>query len=283
MNTSNTPITLIFGARGQIGGELARLLQDDGHAVLRATHGPATEQDQAHIDLGSGTGIDAAFARAQRAFLLCPPGFTRQDLLLAPAIESAVRHGLNKVVLMTAMGADADPESPLRRAELQLERSGLAYTVLRPNWFMQNFHNFWLHSILAEGRIKLPVGSAKGSFIDTRDIAAVAAKVLGDSAHNGRAYDLTGAEALDHDQIAALLSEASGRAIRFEDISPEAMRAGLLAAGLPADYADFLLTILGYFKQGYAERITTSVQDILGRSPIGFADHAREFRQVWAR
>jgi uncharacterized protein YbjT (DUF2867 family) len=282
MNPSNTPTTLIFGARGQIGSELARLLQVDGQHVLRATHSAATEPDQVHIDLGNGTGIDAAFARANRAFLLCPPGFTRQDLQLAPAIDAAVRHGLNKVVLMTAMGADADPESPLRRAELQLERSGLAYTVLRPNWFMQNFHNFWLHSILAEGRIKLPVGTAKGSFIDTRDIAAVAAAVLGNSAHNGRAFDLTGAQALDHDQVAALLSEASGRAIRFEDVPPEAMRANLLAAGLPPDYADFLLLILGYFKQGYAERITTSVQDILGRAPIGFAQHAREFRKVWA-
>jgi uncharacterized protein YbjT (DUF2867 family) len=282
MTPSTTPTTLIFGARGQIGSELARLLQADGQHVLRATHGAATEPDQVHIDLGNGTGIVAAFARANRAFLLCPPGYTRQDLLLAPAIEAAVRHGLNKVVLMTAMGADADPESPLRRAELQLERSGLAYTVLRPNWFMQNFQNFWLHSILAEGRIKLPVGTAKGSFIDTRDIAAVAAAVLGNSAHNGRAFDLTGAEALDHGQVAALLSETSGRAIRFEDIPPEAMRPGLLAAGLSPDYADFLLLILGYFKQGYAERITTSVQDILGRAPIGFAQHAREYRQVWA-
>lgn len=282
MNTPTTPTTLIFGARGQIGSELARLLQADGQAVLRATHGAATEPDQVHIDLASGNGINAAFARANRAFLLCPPGFTRQDLLLAPAIEAAVHQGLNKVVLMTAMGADADPDSPLRRAELQLERSGLAYTVLRPNWFMQNFHNFWLHSILAEGLIKLPVGNAKGSFIDTRDIAAVAAAVLGNSAYDGHAYNLTGAEALDHDQVAALLSEASGRTIRYQDFPPESMRANLLAAGLPADYADFLLLILGYFKQGHAERITSSVQDILGRRPILFADHAREFRQVWA-
>ena len=85
MNTSNTPTTLIFGARGQIGGELARLLQADGQAVVRATHGPATEQDQAHIDLGSGAGIDAAFARAHRAFLLCPPG----SLAIFPIKSSA--------------------------------------------------------------------------------------------------------------------------------------------------------------------------------------------------
>jgi uncharacterized protein YbjT (DUF2867 family) len=282
MNTSNTSTTLILGARGQIGSALARLLRAEGQAVLRATHGATTEPDQVHIDLASGAGIDGAFARADRAFLLCPPGFTRQDLLLAPAIEAAVRHSLNKVVLMTAMGADADPDSPLRRAELQLERSGLAYTVLRPNWFMQNFHNFWLHSILAEGLIKLPVGNAKGSFIDTRDIAAVAATVLGDPAHDGRAYDLTGSEALNHDEVASLLSEVSGRAIRFQDIEPEAMRPALIAAGLPADYADFLLRILGYFKQGYAERVTPSVGDILGRAPITFAQHAREYRHVWA-
>ena len=89
--------------------------------------------------------------------------------------ESVAATGVRKLVLMTAMGANADEAAPLRKAEVHLIQSGLAYNIIRPNWFMQNFNTFWLHGILNGGTIALPVGQAKGSFIDARDIAAVAA------------------------------------------------------------------------------------------------------------
>jgi uncharacterized protein YbjT (DUF2867 family) len=83
--------------------------------------------------------------------------------------------------------------APLRKAERHLEASGLAYNVIRPNWFMQNFNTFWLHGIQTAGQIFLPVGQAKGSFIDARDIAAVAAVLLTSDAFDNRDFDLTGA------------------------------------------------------------------------------------------
>ena len=153
-----------------------------------------------------------------------------------------------------ATALPADDSIPLRRAELHLERSGLAWNVIRPNWFMQNFHTFWLHGIQTQGQIFLPVGAAKGSFIDTRDIAAVAAKLLSSDEFVNAAHDLTGSEALDHNQVAAILSKAAGRTIGYTDIPEDAMRQGLLGAGLPADYTEFLLVILGAFKAGFAER-----------------------------
>jgi uncharacterized protein YbjT (DUF2867 family) len=183
---------------------------------------------------------------------------------------------------MTAMGADADPTAPMRKLELHLEASGLTWNVIRPNWFMQNFHTFWLHGIKTANAIQLPTGDAKGSFIDARDIAAVASVLLTTDRFDNQAFDLTGDEQLDHTQVAALLSAELGRTIRYEDITPETMRPGLLAAGLPAAYADFLLLILGYFKLGYSERITTAVQDITGKAPRRFADYAREYRAAYA-
>ena len=93
---------------------------------------------------------------------------------------------------------------------------------------------FWLHGILARGKIFLPVGTAKGSFIDARDIAAVAASLLSRGDLNNRDFDLTGPQALSHDGVAQILSQETGRNIAFEDITPEAMLQGLLAAGLPA-------------------------------------------------
>jgi uncharacterized protein YbjT (DUF2867 family) len=272
---------LVLGAAGNVGSELSRLLAAAGHTVRRATSRTAGE-GQVHLDVTTGAGLDAALAGADAAFLLSPPGYTNQDALLGPVIEGATRHGLKKVVLMTAMGADADPNGAMRKAELQLEQSGLAWNVIRPNWFMQNFHTFWMAGIQQANAIVLPVGTAKGSFIDARDIAAVAAVLLQERRFDNQAFDLTGAESLDHDEVAAILSRETGRAIRYQEVTADDMRPGLLGAGLPADYTEFLLTILEYFRLGYSERVTDAVQVITGQTPRGFAQYAQDYKAAYA-
>lgn len=272
---------LVVGAAGTVGSELSGLLAAQGHDVRRATHRRPTEPGQVQLDLVTGTGLRHAFEGIERAFLLCPPGPTNQHELLNPLVDQARASGVRRVVLMSAMGANADESAPLRQAERHLERSGLAWNVIRPNWFMQNFNTFWLAGIRAQGTIALPVGQARGSFIDARDIAAVAASLLSRDDLANRDFDLTGAEALNHDEVAAILSRETGRSIRFQDIAPEAMRAGLVQAGLPPAYADFLVLILGFFKAGYAERSTDAVQAITGRAPRRFVDYARDHRQAW--
>lgn len=272
---------LVVGASGTVGSELSKQLAVAGHTVRKATSRTPSAPDQVALNLLTGEGRDTAFVGVDRAFFLAPPGHTRQDRLLNPLVDAASAQGVQKVVLMSAMGANADEAAPLRVAERHLEASGLAFNVIRPNWFMQNFNTFWLHGILTQGQILLPVGDAKGSFIDARDIAAVAAELLVSDRFNGQDFDLTGAEALDHHQVAALLTQAAGKAIGYTDIPPEAMREGLLAAGLPADYAEFLLTILGYFKAGYAERTTDAVQAITGRAPRTLAQYAADYKAAW--
>lgn len=274
--------TLVIGAHGQIGSALVTLLATQGQTVRRATSRAAAQPGEVQVNLASGEGLAQAMAGVDQLFLMAPPGFANQDALLIPAIDAAKAAGVRKVLLLSAMGADADEAIPLRRAELHLERSGLAWNVIRPNWFMQNFHTFWLHGIQTQGQIFLPVGSARGSFIDTRDIAAVAAKLLSSDDFVNAAHDLTGSEALDHTEVAALLSKAAGRPIGYTEISEAAMREGLLGAGLPTDYAEFLLVILGAFKAGYAERVTDGVQRIAGKPPIRFAQYAQDFKGHWA-
>ena len=94
------------------------------------------------------------------------------------------------------------------------------------------------------------MGPAKGSFIDARDIAALAAHLLSTDEFNQRDFDLTGSVALDHNGVARILSQASGQDITYQEISPEEMRSSLQQAGLPPAYAEFLLMILDYFKAG---------------------------------
>lgn len=272
---------LILGASGQVGSALAQRLSAQGHNVSKATSKAVTAADQVHINLATGEGLASAFQGVEKAFFMAPPGYTNQDELLGPAFEQAKQQGVKKIVLMTAMGADADPSAPMRKAEILLENLGIAYNIIRPNWFMQNFNTFWIHGILSQQQILLPVGQAKGSFIDARDIAAVAAALLVNADFDNQAFNLTGGEALDHAQVAEILSEVTGKKIEYTEISPEAMREGLLGAGLPADYAEFLLLILGFFKAGYAAQITPEVEKITGQKPISFQQYAQDYKQAW--
>jgi uncharacterized protein YbjT (DUF2867 family) len=274
--------TLVIGANGTVGSELVRLLAGRGHQVLKATSKAVTDPaHEVHVNLVTGTGLPQAFAGVEQAFLLAPPGYTNQDELLIPAIDTAKAQGVRKLVLMSAMGANADESAPLRKAEVHLLKSGVASNIIRPNWFMQNFNTFWIKGILEHGKIFLPVAKAKGSFIDARDIAAVAAQLLSSDAFNNQEFDLTGSVALDHDAVAQVLSKETGKSISFEDIPPDAMRSGLLQAGVPAPYAEFLLLILGYFKAGYSERTTDAVQTILGRAPRTLEQYAKDYRAAW--
>ena len=272
---------LVIGASGTVGSTLCTLLKDAGHTVRRATSRAPAAPDQVQLDLLTQQGVAAALDGVGAAFVLAPPGHVRQDLLIKPFIDTARAAGVRKLVLMSAMGANAFEAAPLRQAELHLEASGLAWNIVRPNWFMQNFNTFWLHGIQTQGKILLPTGQAKGSFIDARDIAAVAAVLLTTTQHERQAFDLTGAEALDHTQVAAVLSEATGRRITYEEVTPEVMRSGLLQAGLPADYSDFLLMILGAFKDGHAERTSDAVQRITGREPGTLAQYAHDHKAAW--
>lgn len=273
--------TLILGASGNVGSEIAKILKAKGEEVSLATSRNVEKEDQVYLNLATGEGLEDAFKNVDRAFLLAPPGYTNQDELLKPVIDLAKKHGLKKVVLMTAMGADANPESPMRKAELHLEASGLDYNIIRPNWFMQNFNTFWVHGILTSQKIFLPVGDAKGSFIDSRDIASVAAELLFNNTWNNRAFILTGEESLNHDDVASIISEVTGKNITFEDITPEVMRENLLGAGLPTDYTEFLLMILSFFKLGYSASITNSVKEITGKNPISFRQYAEDYKSSW--
>lgn len=270
---------LVVGASGTVGAELSRLLEKAGHTVVRTTSRKldAGNQNMRHLNVVTGEGLHAAFDGIDRAFLLSPPGFADQYKTLSPLIQEAKRRGLKKVVLMTAMGANANEAAPFRKAELELERSGLSYNIIRPNWFMQNFNTFWITGIRQSGEILLPAGKAKTSFIDARDISAVAMKLLTTDQFNNRDFDLTGPVALDHDEVASQIAAAANKKVVYREISPEAFKQGLLSAGLPADYVDFMGLIMGFLREGYSSAVNHSVETILGRKAAGFASYARDF------
>ncbi len=273
--------TLVIGAGGTVGTELTRLLKAKGETVIRATSQKNKLSDHVYVDLVGKEGVKEALQNIDKLFLLSPPGHVNQNELLNPVIDQAKMAGVKKIVLMTAMGANAVEEAPFRQVELHLIKSGIEYNIIRPNWFMQNFNSYWLHGIKTQGLIQLPVADAKGSFIDARDIAACAAVLLTSNQFKNQEFDLTGGEALNHLEVAQILTKATAKNIGYQNISPGQMYEALIAAQLPKPYVEFMLMILEFFKLGYSERITDSVEKITGRKPIKFTTYAQDYKTAF--
>lgn len=272
---------LVIGASGTVGSELVRILRSTGHTVRTTTSKQPQDASAVQINVATGEGIKAAFQGVDRAFLLSPPGYADQYAMLSPLIQEAKRQGLKKVVLMTAMGANAVETSPFRRAEMELEKSGLTYNIVRPNWFFQNFNTFWAQGIREQNGIFLPAGEAATSFVDTQDVSAVMARLLTSSEFDNQAFDLTGPQALTHQEVADAISSVTPKKIVYQDIPPEILKKGLLSAGLPPDYVDFMLLIFGFLHDGYNSRTTASVKTILGREPRSVKEYVKRHQQSW--
>lgn len=272
---------LVVGASGFVGSELVRLLKRAEHEVKSVSSRQSVDPDVLTIDLTRGADLEAAFEGVDAAFLMAPPGKSDQHTLLSPQIRVASRKRLGTVVMLSAPGAGSERETPFRRAEIELEATDLDYTILRPNWFMQNFNSYWLGQINGDGRMRLPAGGARASFIDTRDIAAATAVLLTSGGGGRRTLDLTGPEALDHHQVAYELSAVIGRKIAYEDVSPSEFAAQLSDAGVAPANVAYLNGIFAELKQGRREPVSLSFEEVVGRAPRRFADYAQDHRHHW--
>src|SRR5262249_50937076 len=150
-------------------------------------------------------------------------------------VDAALRAGVKHIVKLSQYHASSD--SPVRflryhaAVEQKVRDSGLAYTFLRPNLFMQSLLAF-REPIMMQGAFYAAVGNAKVSIVDVRDIASTAVAALTEDGHEGKIYDITGPESLSHYEMAERLSSAIGRPVQFVDVPPESMREMLINVGL---------------------------------------------------
>ena len=153
--------------------------------------------------------------------------------------------------------------------------SGLPYTILRPNSFYQNM--LWSAATIKDhGAFYLPMGNARQSLVDVRDIAAVAVQVLTGTGHEGKTYVITGPESLSYHEVADKLSAVLGRSIRYVDVPPEAAFESMLKAGMPQWNARAVTELYGIFAAGEAAGTTDTIERITGRAPISFDQFARD-------
>src|SRR6266404_6845697 len=238
---------LVTGATGTVGRDVAKQLSRKGPAVragvrdqVKARKRFGDEIDLVTFDFQDVGSFGGALDGVKKVFLL--PPLTPSQVELANAfVDAAKRAGVRHIVKLSAIGADAAPPFTVGKwhaaNEQHIRESGLGFTFLRPNSFMQNFTTYFPPR---DGAIYLPWGNGTASFVDTRNIASVAAEALTSNGDEEKIYILTGPAALGIAEVVQILSEVAGREFKYVDVPEEAARDGMLQAGVPKWQADAL-------------------------------------------
>lgn len=280
---------LITGATGNVGVELVKNLARSRRVrafVRRRASARAIALPGVEIVEGDFTQRDTftrALAGIDRLFLLIPSS-SAVEQQQCNFVDAARRGNLRHIVKLSQFAADANAPGRFQRyhgaVENYIRKSGIPFTFLRPNLFMQGLLNF-RSVISSRGSLYAPAGNARVSVVDVRDVASIAARALTEPGHDGKIYDITGPQALTHGEMADQLSWALARPIKYVDMPPEAMREALLGFGVPAWRADGLLEDYEYYRRGEAETVTSTVYELTGSRPIAFfrfaQDHAERF------
>lgn len=267
-STTTTGRVLVLGGTGKTGRRVAARLKAQGIPVRigsrRAT--PA-------FDWHSEATWEASLQDVEAAYItyapdLAMPGAT--DAIQA-FVEQAKQHGVRRLVLLSGRG-----EAEAQACERIVQESGLEWTIVRASWFYQNFSEGAFIDMVHAGQITLPAGEIPEPFVDVDDIAEVAAVALTQPGHVGRIYEVTGPRVMTFTEVAAELSNATGRRIDFIQVPHDAFVDGAKASGAPKEVVWMLDYLFSTVLDGRNAHLTDGIQRALGRPPKDFATYARE-------
>jgi uncharacterized protein YbjT (DUF2867 family) len=282
---------LVTGATGLNGQELLRLLSARGVAARALVRNRAKAEAIAllpHVEIVQGDmarpeTLAPALRDVDRAMLISssdPMMLEVQSNFIDAARKAGVKHVVKLSGIMPELSSAFRFARMHGEIEKRLEASGLAFTHLRAGEFMPAYFR-QAPNIAAKGAMFLPMEDARIASIDVGDIAEIAAKVLTGSGHEGKTYPLTGPQALTMTEVAAKLSAATGRTIRYVNVPPEAARQAQLAAGMPPYLADALFELFAERRNGKEATVWPDAAMLLGRPPISFDEFARRNAAVF--
>src|SRR5215472_4154469 len=281
---------LVTGASGNAGGAvLKEILKTD--RPVKAMYRSAEDAAKASAEVGAviadfadKPSLGRALDGVDAVYLVCSPVRELVELE-GNMVDSCRAAGVRHVVLNSALGAGDYPKSfPSwhRRVEDKLKASGLDYTILRPNSFMQNTLTYYAPSIRTQGAFYAAMGNARTSFIDVRDIAAVAAKTLTSLEHAGKTFELNGPEALTYAEVAEKISRASSRRIQYVNIPVEQQKRSMLDQHMPEWQVTALLELQAYYTGGKGGEVDEVLANLLGRTPTTMDQFLTEFADSFA-
>lgn len=289
---------LVTGASGNVGAQTVRALLEraraDGAApdpfeIAAAVRDPARYRPEApnlravRLDFSDPAGWDGALEGADAVFLVRPPEIADVDAGIGPFVDRAAARGVRKIVFLSLIGVESMPYVPHHKIEARIRSGGTPFVFLRPSFFMQNLSTTHRAEIAGRDEIFVPAGRGRTNFIDVRDIGDAAAKVLLETGHEGRAYELTGGESLDYFEIARVLSEVLGRPIRYARPSLPRFLVRSVRNGTPFPYALVMAGLYAASALGTADRTTDELERLLGRKPRDFRTFAEDARGAWSR
>ncbi len=281
---------LVTGATGTVGREVLKDLAWQDHkvrALVRSGEkGQSLTSTGADIAIGDFTqpeSLPAALEGIDKVFLLSvldPDQAAIQGNMIDAAKEAGVKH----VVRLSALGARPDAPISLGKwhyeTEQRLEASGIPWTHVRPHSFMQNLL-LSAQSVASEGKVYSPLSDAKVAMIDARDIAAVCVAALTTEGHEGKAYEITGPEALSYYDVAEKLSAVTDKEVSYVDITPETAKQTMMKSGMPEWTADALNELYAFYRQGKGDQVTTIVKEVTDKDPRAFIDFAAEYAAIF--
>lgn len=281
---------LVSGATGNVGQEVIRALLAAGVEVRGADVDPQQIQQifggevkAERFLFGDARTYPAVFRDVEAMFLMRPPQITDIRRYILPALDAAIHAGVKRVSFLSLIGIENNTQVPHYQVEQYLKMKGVEYTFLRCSFFMQNLNTTHLAEIRDRDEIFIPAGKSRTAFIDVRDIGAVAALTLTQPGHARRAYDLTGAEALDYWQVARLFSQSLDRPIRYRNPNGPQYVLRQLREGKGLLYALITAWLYASTRSGMAEQVTGEVARLLGREPISLRQYVQDYIPVWQK
>jgi uncharacterized protein YbjT (DUF2867 family) len=275
---------LVTGATGVLGKAVVKAAIDGRLSVRQAVRNQTKaipNLEAVRLDYADPTTINPALAGISAIVLMAPPLDPNAPALLAPVIAAAKAATIQHIVFISAFGVNHNEQAPLRVVEHLLMDSGIPFTIVRPNFFMENFsEGFLTPGIRGQNAIFLAAGEGKTSFISANDIAAVVVTSLQQSLV-GKEFDLTGPAALDHAEVAKVISEASGRTVVYHSLTEQQMLDGARAQGMPDPVVAYLGLLYSLVRAGLAAGVSNDFQAVTGREPTRFQSFARSAASAW--
>ncbi|MFV1957469.1 MAG: SDR family oxidoreductase [bacterium] len=283
---------LVTGATGTLGSQVVQQLSQRGFRVRAAVHSPekattlAGKADEiVSLDFSNPETFDGALDGVEKAFFLSP--LTEDTVEIGTRFaEAAKKAGVRHIVRQSGMGADADAGITLGRwhwaVEQAIENTGIKWTHIRPNSFMQNFAAFFSQSIKEQGAFYLPWGDGSISLVDVRDIAAVAVESLTGDGHEGQSYEITGPQALSGEDCAGIFSKVLNKTVQYVDVPEDAARQSMQDMGMPDWFVDVIMELYAVNKAGYTAGVTDTVEKVTGKAPRGFEQFVQDYVETFS-
>ena len=279
---------LVIGGSGNIGSPLVDTLAHNpdveltvGVHNLDKARKHFSHED--HVQLAAFDFLDPAtfpdaFAGVEKVFFIRPPQLAKPKQDMVPFLNYAKQQHIQHIVFVSLLGVEKNPMTPHHQIEAMIEKLQLPYTFIRPSFFMQNLSSTHLYDIQVNHDLFIPAGRAKTSFIDTRDIADVAAACLTSSRYLNQKLDITGAEALTYDQIATMMTQILGTPITYSRPSLLKFRRTMIKRGTPKEFVNVMVMLYLITQLGNAKTVNSTIESVLHRQPRSMADFITDYR-----